>query len=54
MVNPYPVPNGYVYAPSVELRRTLAGQRAREAQYRNADGIILLIERSCRDSGHCS
>lgn len=25
MVNPYPVPNGYVYALPVELRRTLAG-----------------------------
>lgn len=54
MVDPYPVFNGYVYAPSVELRRALVGQGAREAQHRNADRVILLVERACRDSGHCS
>lgn len=54
LVDSHPVLDGYVYAPSIELREPLVGQRAREAQHRNVDCVILLLERTRRDSGHCS
>lgn len=52
LVDTHAIPDGYVHAPSVELRRPLVGQGAREAEHRDADRVIFLSERTRRDTGH--
>lgn len=54
LVDSHPIFDGYVHAPPVKLRGPLVGQRAREAQYRDVDCVILLPERTRCDSGHRS